>query len=575
MGTQTNGGVQTIQAGDIKISTPAVAAAPHNQGATGVIVYSVKMKVSTNPVIVSNLQFTLSGTHDANDLTYVYVYYNATATSLSGATYFGSATATYAAPHAYSINVYKPMALNDSGYYIISANISATASDNKTIRLTGNTTPVVFGFTTAPNVTGTQTNGGLQTIQAGDIKISTPAVAAATHNQGATGVIVYSVKMKVSTNPVIVSNLQFTLSGTHDANDLTYVYVYYNATAASLSGATYLGSATATYAAPHAYSINVYKPMALNDSGYYIISANLSATASDNKTIRLTGNTTPVVFGFTTAPNVTGTQTNGGLQTIQAADITLTSNSVASGNMPRNSANNILYIARMAVATQPVVVNKVDFTLTGTHDADDLTYVYVYFNASTPSLTGATYLGSAYALYAAPHTYSINIYNPVAVGNNGYYIITATTSSTASTGKTVHINGAINPLVFGYTTLPNTTNNQTNSAGVKTITASAPPAFSSGEKYTGENNSTLSSKISLAPNPVVNATILSLDADRKAEAVIFVLSQSGKIVFTKKIIIEAGLNKISLGLGALMPGIYQLSINTKDGFKKSVSFTKE
>src|SRR6478752_3355284 len=215
---------------------------------------------------------------------------------------------------------------------------------------------------------------------AANVTLGSSAVTAANLNQGSTSNIVYVVTMNVANESVTVNNIQFTLSGNHDANDLSNVYVYFNATLPVISGATYLGNSVANFAAPHAYSINVNRAMAAGSSGYFIISVNVSSTASDNKTVRITGATTPVTFGFTTAANVTNNQTNnGGLQTIQAADVTLTSSAVAAASLNQGSTSNIVYVATMNVATMPITVNSIQFTLSGNHDANDLTNVYVYF----------------------------------------------------------------------------------------------------------------------------------------------------------------------------------------------------
>ena len=278
------------------------------------------MNVATMPVTVNNIQFTLSGNHDANDLNNVYVYFNATAPVIAGATYLGNSVANFAAPHLYSININRAMAAGSSGYFIISVNVNSTATDNKTVRITGLTTPVVFGYTTAPNVTNNQTNnGGLQTIQAADITLGTSAVTAGNIVRGTTGNIVYVATMNVATMPVTVNNIQFTLSGTHDGDDLSNVYVYFNATSPVISGATYLGNSAANFAGPHAYSININRAMAAGSSGYFIISVNVTAGATTGKTVRVLGATIPVAFGYTTDPNETGTQTNGGLKTIAVA----------------------------------------------------------------------------------------------------------------------------------------------------------------------------------------------------------------------------------------------------------------
>src|SRR6476469_3313471 len=72
------------------------------------------------------------------------------------------------------------------------------------------------------------------------VTLTSASIAAANINQGAVSNIVYAVKMKVTTTAVTINNIQFVLSGNHDNNDLTNVYVYYN-DSVSLTGASYLG----------------------------------------------------------------------------------------------------------------------------------------------------------------------------------------------------------------------------------------------------------------------------------------------------------------------------------------------
>ncbi|MEP6465958.1 MAG: hypothetical protein ABJB05_06615, partial [Parafilimonas sp.] len=310
----------------VTLTTTTIAAANINQGATYNVVYAVNMKVTVSAVTINKIDFTLSGTHDNSDLTYAYIYYNATSPVISGATYLGYAAATYSGPHSYSVNISKAMAVGDEGYFIIAVSLTNSATDNHTIFINGATTPVVFGYSVSTTVTNSQSNKAkAQTIQAADITLTSATVAAADINQGTTYDVVYAAKMKVLTEPTTVNNIQFTLSGNHDNNDLTYAYIYYNATSPVISGATYLGYAVATYAAPHTYSVSVSKAMAVGDQGYYIVAVNVSNTATDNHTVLINGATNPMVFGFTTAPNITNSQTNKAkAQTIQAADITLT-----------------------------------------------------------------------------------------------------------------------------------------------------------------------------------------------------------------------------------------------------------
>ena len=221
------------------------------------------------------------------------------------------------------------------------------------------------------------------------VTLTTPSIAAANIDQGTSNNIVYAVLMKVSSaGAVTVNNIQFTLSGTEDNNDLTTLAVYFNANAVSISGATFLGSATATFAAPHVYSISMSNTMAASTQGNYIIAVNINATATDNHTVLINGSTNPAVFGFTATTTVTDNQSNKALaQTIQAADITLTTSSIAAADIDQGSSNDIVYAVQMVVSsTEPVTVNNIQFTLGGTEDMDDLTTLNIYFNPNSATI---------------------------------------------------------------------------------------------------------------------------------------------------------------------------------------------
>ncbi|MEP6584184.1 MAG: T9SS type A sorting domain-containing protein, partial [Ginsengibacter sp.] len=222
-------------------------------------------------------------------------------------------------------------------------------------------------------------------------------------------------------------------------------------------------------------------------TGYYIIVVNANDDATDNNTIKINGAANPVVFGFTTSPTVVNSQTDAaGIQTIQAADITLSTIPVSTNTFPLGTNNNIVYVAQMSVATEPVTVNNIQFTLGGTHDANDLATVLVYFNGTSPTFSGSSFLGSGVATFAAPHTYNINVSRTMAIGSTGYYIIVVNTLSSGTIGNTVKIDGGANPVIFGFTTVPNVTDNQTDNGGLHTlpITFISVRAY---EKSTGVN----------------------------------------------------------------------------------------
>jgi histone H3/H4 len=557
---------QTIQAADITLTSATIYAASHNQGTTGIIVYAAKMKVATEPVTVNNIQFKLGGNYDNNDLDYVYVYYNPSAPTLSGASYLTYSAATYSAPHTYSLNINRSLAVGEAGYFIISVNLNHTATDNKYIQINGDTDPVIFGYTTSPNKTNSQSNKAQkQTIQAADITLTTAITNAGNYNQGTIGVIVYAAKMKVATEPVTVNNIQFNLGGNYDNNDLDYVYVYYNPTAPTLSGASYLTYSTATYSAPHLYSLNINRSLAVGDAGYFIISVNINHTGSDSKYIQINGDTNPITFGFTTAPHVTNSQANNAKkQTIQAAEITLTTATTGASSIAKNSTGNIVYAAKMKVATEPVTVNNIQFNLAGSYDNDDLTYVYIYYNPSAPSLSGASYLTYAAATYSSPHTYGLNINRSLAIGEAGYFIISVNVSSTATTGHTVKINGATDPVQFGYTTGPIVMDNQANNAGAKTIAAS----FAKDGEISSEDMIAGKSSINLHkifPNPANASFSFSLNGNKNENIIAQLTGRSGNILIEKNISVNKGLNQYTMKVSSFLSGVYYLVIINTNG----------
>jgi hypothetical protein len=473
---------------DVTLTSSATAAGNINQGSTDNIIYAVKMDVTVSAVTVNNIQFTLTGTHDNNDLTTLRVYFNATAPTISGATLMAvNIAATFAAPHAYSSTFNsagsQTIAAGASGYFIITASVDPAATNGNTVIVNGAANPVVFGYTTVPTVVNNQSNiAGTQTILAAGVTLATSAIAAANIAQGTNDNIVYAVKMDVASLAVAVNNIQLTLTGTHDNNDLTILKVYFNAAAPAVSGASLVAvNITATFAAPHTYSstFNVVgqQTIAAGTSGYFIITANVDPAATNGNTVKVDGAVNPVVFGYTTSPVITNNQTNiAGAQTILAAGVTLTTSAVAAANIAQGTNDNIVYAVKMDVVSLPVVVNNIQFTLSGTHDNNDLTTLRVYYNAAAPTVSGATLMAvNIAATFAAPHAYSSTFNSAgsqtIAAGASGYFIITASVDPAATNGNTVILNGATNPVIFGYTTSPVVTNNQTNIAGTQTILA--------------------------------------------------------------------------------------------------------
>jgi hypothetical protein len=70
-------------------------------------------------------------------------------------------------------------------------------------------------------------------------------------------------------------------------------------------------------------------------------------------------------------------------------DVSLGSVAMPGANINQGSNSNVVYVTEMAVATEPVVVDNIQFTLSGTHDVNDLETVLVYLNPASPYLPEA------------------------------------------------------------------------------------------------------------------------------------------------------------------------------------------
>ncbi|MBS1509591.1 MAG: T9SS type A sorting domain-containing protein [Bacteroidetes bacterium] len=486
-------GVQTITAAGVTLSSSAVAAANVLQGTSNIVSYILKMDVTGFNVQMSNVQFTLGGTYDNNDLTGVNVYSN-TVPSFTGASFLGSGGPGFAAPHVYNISANQVMNAGSTWYILVVVSLSPTATAGNTIKVDGAANPLVVSFFTGPTITNNQTDvAGAQTIVAGSVTLSSSPVSSASIPQATSQVIAYITKMDVSSFAVTANSIQYTLGGTYDNNDLTGTAVYFNASAPSLSGAVLLNSSGAGFAAPHTFNLSISQLIGAGASGYFIITADISATGTAGNTIKVNGATSPVLFTFTTGPTVTNNQTDiAGTQTITAASVTLSSIAVPASNTAQGANNVFTYIVKTDVSGLPVTVNSIQFVLGGTIDNNDLTQVAVYFNAASPVLTGATLLSTSGAGFAAPHTYNLGISNTMAAGTSGYFIITVNVSASGTTNNNFKINGATNPVVFSYTTGPSVTNNQTDIAGSQTILSAgvtlSSPAISGGNITQGTTN---------------------------------------------------------------------------------------
>jgi hypothetical protein len=141
-----------------------------------------------------------------------------------------------------------------------------------------------------------------------DVDVTTLAVSGGNHYQGAGNILAYMIRMDVTGAAVTMNNLNMVTSGTYDSDDISLFRLYRN-TSASLTGAALIttdGTTTGT-----GETVNFPMNQTFNPGTYYLmITFTLTNTATDGNSIQMNGGINPAVYSFTTAPNITDTQSN-------------------------------------------------------------------------------------------------------------------------------------------------------------------------------------------------------------------------------------------------------------------------
>ncbi len=145
------------------------------------------------------------------------------------------------------------------------------------------------------------------------------------------------------------------------------------------------------------------------------------------------------------------------------------------------------------------------------------------------------------------------------MGEAGFFIITVNVRATATSGHTVKINGSTDPVIFGFTTAPNITDNQSNTAGTKTISSFAKSADESEENLIAGKSSTSLNKI--FPNPANSSFSFSLNGNKNENIKAQLTGRSGNILIEKNISINKGMNQFTMNVSSFLSGVYYLVIN--------------
>jgi hypothetical protein len=186
----------------------------------------------------------------------------------------------------------------------------------------------------------------------------------------------------------------------------------------------------------------------------------------------LTAGYTSSVSGATITFTSTGlTSVNSGSFNIPAPpSITLASTSqTVSGNISKNSTQNILSAFTFAVTSANAQISSLQFSTTGTYIATDVSKFQLWY-ATSNSIGSATQIGSdiSTSLGTGTHTFS-GLSQSISSGATGYFWITTNVASGATTSATITVSSIATTDV---TFIAGSKSGSITAAGTKTIVAS-------------------------------------------------------------------------------------------------------
>jgi len=166
---------------------------------------------------------------------------------------------------------------------------------------------------------------------------------------------------------------------------------------------------------------------------------------------------------------------------------------------------------------------------------------------------------------AIGYPWIFNVNKPMAIGDQGYFVVAVSVSNTATVGKTVKENGATDPIVFGFSTAPNITDNQANNTGVKTISASFAKSDNGNINEAEKNTSGNYKTGGIFPNPANTSFNFSVSGIKNETIKAQLTGRSGSVMFEKNFNISQVQNNYSINVSNISNGVYYLVLINSEG----------
>ena len=492
--------VKATLAPPVTLSTEPLVAASISQGSTFNLVYKVKV-ISTEAFTLNNITFKTSGTFTSGNIPAAYLYDG-------GNNFLASISSTVTAGGNLSFNISQNIPANTAFYFNLQVNVSSTAANGNIVKIDGGLNPVTLTSTLSTlTIVNNQTDiAGPFTIVSPNITLSTEPLPAVNISKGSF-VPIYI--LKITTDKAFTfnsANLKFL--GDFVGGDLLSIGYGLHATPDPTS-TTICGGGFAATTFSNGGTFNFYMAtcsMPANSVRYLIVTIQPSSTAIVGHTVKINGSTNPMTFtSSSSTPIITNNQADiAGLQTIVDPLLTLSTEVTPSANVLPLTYGTAYILKLLSPTAQNL--SGFTFNLTGTFSNTDIGGVLVNQDVIPSPVNGITLGASRTGNVISTAGISL-------VANVPKYIIVRTyISSTGVSGRTIRIDGSTNPVTVSATVAPTITNNQTDVAGVLTITGPSlivttePTAVAS----ITPNNSGTVYKIKVIPNKTLKIDQLSL-----------------------------------------------------------------
>lgn len=470
-------GLQTIAAPTITYSTEPLAAANVAKGAAKQFFYIVKIvNDGTSNVLFSSLSVKTTGTYSSSDISQFRLWVSTTPNFTAASPKIGSTVPTTGAGETISFSGLNSIPANSTVYYGITADVGENATIGSTFGIDGINNNFSLAYSeSSPVIANNQSDvAGLKTIGVPNITYTTETLPSGDVLPGANNDVAYILKVVTSsTGSASFSKLDLQTSGTYSSSDVSQFKLLRNSTA-SLTGASEVGVDESVTGHGETLSFSGSQTLEANSTTYFLVTANISAGATVGRTIGIDGtNNNLSVTYVTPQPSITNNQSDlAGLRTIISPFLIYSTEPLSAGNVANGATNRTVYVLKVEMGNfETAQLNNLSLKTTGTYTSSDISQFKLWRN-STPSLTGATAVGTDESVTGNGETLSFAGSETLAAKSTTYFLITANVETNSTNGRTFGVNGADNSLIIGYLTPPPTiTDNQSNVAGLQTITA--------------------------------------------------------------------------------------------------------